>query len=86
MSDLQEACRKVFIVTKKEIQDHKEVAISMSWCELASIIIDLELEKYELRSHLTKNDIKRYDKLLEIYEAEKLERVQNLATYTPWYH
>lgn len=73
-------------MTKKDIEDHKVVAAGMEWDELASIIIDLELEKAELSEYHTKADIEKYDKLLEIYEAEKHERVQNTSTYSPWYY
>lgn len=72
-------------MNKKEIQDHKEVAAGMEWCDLASIIIDLEMERAELEEHYTEKDIKKYNTLLKIYEDEKLERVQNLTTYVSWF-
>ena len=58
-------------MNKKEIEDHKIVATKMDWCELASIIIDLEMEMKEFLTCLKKSEIKKYDTLIDIYETEK---------------
>jgi hypothetical protein len=65
-------------------QNHRIVASEMTWDDLASIIIDLELEKQELRPFLKKIELKTYDQLLVIYQKEKVTRVEKLTTYKPW--
>lgn len=60
------------------------MAAGMGWNQLASIIADLELEKYELREYHTLADIQEYDQLIEIYEIEKARRVQSLKKSLPY--
>ena len=72
-------------MNKKEIEDHIIVASDMCWNQLASIIIDLELEKMEFKTCLTQLELKKYNKLLEIYEAEKHRRVESLSTWNPYH-
>lgn len=62
-------------MNKEDIKSHKEVAEGMSWCDLASTIIDLEHEKAELEPYMTKREINKYNKLIKIYEDEKSKRV-----------
>lgn len=72
-------------MTKKEIEDHVIVAKKMNWDQLAEIIIDLELEKFEFKTCLTRKELKKYNKLLDIYEAEKHVRVESLTSWKPYY-
>ena len=58
-------------MNKKEIQDHKAVASSMDWDELAQVIMGLENERYELQEYLKKHEIKKYYTLIALYEEEK---------------
>ena len=69
-------------MNKKDIKNHTDVAKGMDWCELASIIIDLENEKYELKRFMNKKEIEKYDKLIEIYQEEKQKRVDETQD---WY-
>jgi len=72
-------------MTKKEIEDCILVANQMEWDELAGIIIDLEIEKEELKIHLTQKELIKYDKLLKIYEDEKYVRAQELSNFHSYY-
>jgi len=72
-------------VTKNEVEDHTLVASQMNWDQLASIIIYLELEKIECKAFLKKSELKQYNKLLDIYEAEKNQRVETLTTWNPYH-
>lgn len=67
-------------MTKTEVEDHKAVASTMDWDDLASTIIDIESELYNLEEYLTKKEIKKYCKLLKIYEEEKEKRVQEQSS------
>jgi hypothetical protein len=58
----------------EDIENHEIIAAEMDWCELAVIIMDLELEKEEMKEHLSSQELKKYDKLLEIYENEKIKK------------
>jgi hypothetical protein len=62
-------------MNKKDIKDHKEVAKNMSWCELASIIIDLEYEKHELKHFMSEKQIEKYEKIIKIYQEEKQKKL-----------
>lgn len=73
-------------MTKKDMESHKKLALEMDWNELTCILIDLEMERAELKAHLTPLELKRYDKLIEIYEAAKLKMVQELTIYVPMYY
>lgn len=85
MSDIQETSRKVFIVTKNEVDDHKVVAVGMDWCQLANIIIDLELEKHEFKECLKKSELKKYNTLLDIYQDEKKKRIGGSTNWNPYH-
>lgn len=62
---------------KKKTKDliHKKIAENMEWCELAHVIIDLECEKAELVEYMTKKEINKHDKLIEIYENQKQKKL-----------
>lgn len=72
-------------MNKKELEDHKVVATKMEWCELAETIMGLSNELYELRKYLKKNEIKQYETLIELYEAEKWARVQEESSGATYY-
>ena len=57
----------------------------MDWCQLASIIIDLQLERDEFKKILRKTELKKYNTLINIYEIEKHKRVESLTTWNPYY-
>lgn len=67
-------------MTKKELQDHIEVVSQMEWDDLAISIIKMEQEIFELEEHMTKAELKKYHKLLKIYEKEKEKRVEDQST------
>jgi hypothetical protein len=73
-------------MTKKDMESHKIVALQMDWDELANVLINLEMERAELKDHMTASEIKKYDKLIEIYEEVKLKMVQELTIYVPMYY
>lgn len=62
--------------SKESLDNHIELAMLSDWCELSSIIIDLELELQELKSDLTKKELKALNKILEVYEEEKMDRLK----------
>jgi len=64
---------------KKDIEDNQIVASIMEWDDLASIIIDLEIELYSLYEYLTNKEINHYEKLISIYVLEKDKRIGTLA-------
>ena len=70
-------------MNKAEIEDHKVVAVGMDWCQLANIIIDLELEKESFEDCLSKSELKKYNKLLGIYEKEKMKRIGGSTNWNP---
>lgn len=73
--------------TEKDLEDHRIIASGMDWDDLVDIIISLELEKYEMSEILSKSQIKIYDKIIDIYEVEKIsivskyQRVYNNTVY-----
>jgi hypothetical protein len=71
-------------VNKKEVEDHVVASKVMNWDELVDTILDLTLEKEELKSYLTKKAISDYDKVISIYEDEKFLRAQETSQYIPY--
>jgi hypothetical protein len=75
------------VFTEKDLEDHRIIASGMDWDDLVDIIISLELEKYEMSEILSKSQIKIYDKIIDIYEVEKIsivskyQRVYNNTVY-----
>ena len=43
----------------------------IEWDDVTEILIDLELEKHELKEHLTPKQIQEYDEIIELYEAQR---------------
>ncbi len=42
----------------------------IEWDDVTEVLIDLELEKHELKEHLTPKQIQEYDDIIELYEAQ----------------
>lgn len=71
-------------MNKKDIENHELLASKMDREQLSDTIIDLEIEKAELLVILTKKEIQKYDKLLDIYEKYKQIIVDDTTIYSPW--
>jgi hypothetical protein len=71
------------VFTEKDLEDHRIIASGMDWDDLADMVITLELERHEMIEILSKHKIKLYDKIIDIYEVEKIsimsryERIYN---------
>lgn len=61
----------------KETIDHSSLVKTMTWEELADTIIDLELELAEFQPFMNKSTIKKYKKVIKVYEDEKESRVNH---------
>jgi hypothetical protein len=44
---------------------------NLEWDDVTEILIDLELEKYNLKDILTPEQIQEYDEIIELYEAQR---------------
>lgn len=75
MSEIQKVGRKISLMTEKEQEDHTIVAMSLDWCDLAAIIIELELELYELKPYMTKEEVAHREGVIWIYEVVKARAV-----------
>jgi len=75
------------VFTEKDLEDHRIIASGMDWDDLADMVITLELERHEMVEILSKHKIKLYDKIIDIYEVEKIsimsryERIYNNTIY-----
>lgn len=43
----------------------------IEWDDVTEALIDLELEKHRLKGNLTEDQIKEYDEIIELYEAQR---------------
>lgn len=43
----------------------------LEWDDVTEVLIDLELEKHNLKELLTEEQIKEYDEIIELYEAQR---------------
>ena len=56
---------------KKRLDELTEWAKTADWCELASMTIDLEIERHSLFELLTPKQLREYDQLLFLFEHYK---------------
>ena len=68
-------------MNKEENRDHEILASLMEWDELACFIIDLELKIEQLLNSSKQKQAQKYNKILDIYELEKQQRVMNLSVH-----
>ena len=59
------------------MESHAIVAKGMEWDDLAETIIQIEFEIIELSPLMSDKELKKYHKLLKIYEGEKEKRIDN---------
>lgn len=64
---------------KFSLKDHKIAVTKMSWDQIAEFIIDMELELFDMRPYLNPSEIRKYEKIINVYEIEKLNRIMNLS-------
>jgi hypothetical protein len=61
-------------INKKQ---HEKNAKKANWDDIGEIIIDLEIERFVLKEHLTPKMIKEYDEIIAIYEARRFKDLES---------
>ncbi len=74
------------MISAEILQSHENAAKKMDWDDLATIIIKYELWLYEMKSDLTSEDFDDIDRIIKVYEKEKLLRLSKLTykDYSKW--
>lgn len=60
---------------KREKEDYKYVAAELDYDDLVGTIMGLETELMHLKQYLKKDEIKDYETIISIHEAEKALRL-----------
>ena len=58
-------------MNKKDKTAHRAMASSMDYFELTSTISSIICEKRQLAPHFTKQELTKYDDLIDVYENER---------------
>lgn len=64
-----------------DVDDVKKNLKSMSWDELASNLIDLEIEFFESKESLKKDQLDAFNLLILLYEEEKQSRINRTTDF-----
>lgn len=66
-------------MSKREIADHKLVSKLMNYDEISEIIKDLKKEKAQLYWFLDKQEIQKYEVIIDLYETHAEGLISSLT-------